>query len=272
MSAASAAALGRAADLLTLARLAVAPTLMATLAAGRLAAAAALLAGAWLTDALDGPAARAAELQTRLGRFDLVVDTAVGAGALAGLALAGDVPATLAGTLLAVLGTGFLVLRNPALSMALQAVGYAWFLWTLWDEGEPAVWLPVRHGGRPAAPLVPAPVPGCHPRLPRRARHTAASPQALRPVSGAPGAVAYFAAPNLVIFSLMRRNSPAPTIASNGRRDQRVRLEARDPEPRDPVGCANSIPLQIARIGAALNSLSGPLATPFVLRPLGGLC
>jgi hypothetical protein len=35
------------------------------------------------------------------------------------------------------------VLRNPALSMALQAVGYAWLLWTLWDEREPAVWLPL---------------------------------------------------------------------------------------------------------------------------------
>jgi hypothetical protein len=35
------------------------------------------------------------------------------------------------------------VLRNPALSIALQAVGYAWLLWTLWVEGEPAVWLPL---------------------------------------------------------------------------------------------------------------------------------
>ena len=117
--------------------------LVATLTAGRLAAAATLLAGAWLTDALDGPAARASELRTRLGRFDLVADTAVGAGVLAGLALAGDVPAGLAWPLLAVLGIGFLVLRNPALSMTLQAAGYAWLLWTLWDENEPAFWLPL---------------------------------------------------------------------------------------------------------------------------------
>ena len=143
VSGTSAAALRRTADLLTLVRLAVAPALIVTLAAGQLAAASALLAGAWLTDALDGPAARAAELPTRLGAFDLAVDTAVGAGALVGLALAGEVPAAPAATLLAVLGTGFLVFRNPALSMALQAVGYASLLWTLWDQSEPAVWLPL---------------------------------------------------------------------------------------------------------------------------------
>ena len=137
------AALGRVADLLTLVRLGVAPALTAPLAAGRLAVAAALLAGAWLTDALDGPAARASGISTHLGRFDLVVDTAVGAGALVGLTLAGELPAPLVGALLVVLGGGFLVLRNPALSMALQAVGYAWLLWMLWDEGEQAVWLPL---------------------------------------------------------------------------------------------------------------------------------
>jgi phosphatidylglycerophosphate synthase len=135
--------LGRIADLLTLVRLAVAPALMATLGVGRLTPAAALLALAWLTDALDGPAARAAQVETRLGHFDLLADTAVGAGALAGLGLAGDIPAVLAGTLLAVVGTGFLVLRNAAMSMALQAVGYAGLIWTLWDEGEDAVWLPL---------------------------------------------------------------------------------------------------------------------------------
>jgi hypothetical protein len=27
--------------------------------------------------------------------------------------------------------------------MALQAVGYAWLLWTLWDEREPAILLPL---------------------------------------------------------------------------------------------------------------------------------
>jgi phosphatidylglycerophosphate synthase len=90
-------ALGRVADLLTLVRLGAAPSLAAALAADGLAIAAALLAGAWLTDALDGQAARASGRRTYLGRFDLVVDTAVGAGALVGLTLADEMPALLTG-------------------------------------------------------------------------------------------------------------------------------------------------------------------------------
>jgi phosphatidylglycerophosphate synthase len=103
-TAAASAALSRAADVLTLARLAIAPVLAAALAAEQLGTAAALLAVAWLTDAFDGQAARASALPTRLGGADLVVDTTVGAGALLGLALADEVPAWLAVTLLAVLG------------------------------------------------------------------------------------------------------------------------------------------------------------------------
>jgi phosphatidylserine synthase len=134
---------GRLADLLTLMRLAAAPAIAAALAAGQLELAAALLAAAWLTDAVDGKAARASGTPTRLGPFDLLVDTAVGAAALVGLTLAGEIPVLLTGVLLLVLGGGFLLLRNPALSMSLQAVGYGWLLWTLWDDGERAVWLPL---------------------------------------------------------------------------------------------------------------------------------
>jgi phosphatidylglycerophosphate synthase len=76
VSSSSAAALGSVADLLTLMRLAAAPALAAAIAAGRLGLAAALLAAAWLTDALDGWAARASRRRTRLGGIDLVVDTA----------------------------------------------------------------------------------------------------------------------------------------------------------------------------------------------------
>jgi hypothetical protein len=128
-------------------RLAAAAALAVALAAGRLELAAALLAAAWLTDAVDGQAARASGATTHLGRFDLLVDTAVGAGALVGLTLVGEIPALLTGVLLLVLGGGFLLLRNPALSMSLQAIGYAWLLWTLWDEGEQAVWLPLATAG-----------------------------------------------------------------------------------------------------------------------------
>lgn len=138
---------GRLADLLTLMRLAAAAALAVALAAGRLELAAVLLAAAWLTDAVDGHAARASGAPTHLGRFDLLVDTGVGAGALVGLTLAGEIPALLTGVLLLLLGGGFLLLRNPALSMSLQAIGYAWLLWTLWDEGEQAVWLPLATAG-----------------------------------------------------------------------------------------------------------------------------
>jgi hypothetical protein len=134
---------GRLADLLTLMRLAAAPGIAAALAAGRLELAAVLLAAAWLTDAVDGQAARASGAPTHLGPFDLLVDTAVGAGALVGLTLAGEIDVLLTGVLLFVLGGGFLLLRNPALSMSLQALGYGWLLWTLWDDGEQAVWLPL---------------------------------------------------------------------------------------------------------------------------------
>jgi phosphatidylglycerophosphate synthase len=88
----SKATLGRLADLLTLGRLAAAPALAVAVAAHRLAIAAALLAGGWLTDALDGQAARASGRPTVLGRFDLVVDTAVGAGAVIGLTIGGEIP------------------------------------------------------------------------------------------------------------------------------------------------------------------------------------
>jgi phosphatidylglycerophosphate synthase len=112
------------------------------LAADRLELAAAFLGAAWLTDGLDGVAARASDGPTRLGDYDLVADTAVGAGALVGLAVAGHLPAAVAAALLVVLGTGFLLLRNPALSMGLQATGYAWSLWIFWRDGA-AVWLPL---------------------------------------------------------------------------------------------------------------------------------
>ena len=104
-SAAASAALARTADVLTLARLAIAPVLVAALAAEQRGTAAALLAAAWLTDALDGRAARASDVPTRLGGADLLVDTAVGAGALLGLALAGEFPGWLAATLLVTLGS-----------------------------------------------------------------------------------------------------------------------------------------------------------------------
>ena len=131
------------ADALTLARVLLAPVLAVVLAWGRLAPAAVLLSVAWLTDFADGRVARAGRGRTRLGGLDFPADTLVGAGVLVGLAADGYIPAPVAAAVLIVLGGGFLVLRNEALSMALQAVGYGGFLWRLWTQRSAFLWSPV---------------------------------------------------------------------------------------------------------------------------------
>ncbi|MGH2530160.1 MAG: CDP-alcohol phosphatidyltransferase family protein [Actinomycetota bacterium] len=131
------------ADALTLTRALLALALAVVLAAGRIAPAAVLLSLAWLTDFADGRVARAGRGRTRLGGFDLPADTLVGAGVLVGLAADGYIPAPVVAAVLVVLGGGFLVLRNEALSMALQAVGYGGFLWRLWTGRNAFLWAPV---------------------------------------------------------------------------------------------------------------------------------
>lgn len=133
---------GSTADALTASRLALAPVLGLTVALGEYNAGAVLLSWAWLSDALDGRVARLTERHTRLGRWDLVVDTTVGASLVAGLATAGAVPLvlTVAAGLLAV---GFIVLRNAALSMAVQAIGYGLFLLLAWRDAASLRWLPI---------------------------------------------------------------------------------------------------------------------------------
>jgi phosphatidylglycerophosphate synthase len=135
--------LARAADALTLARAMLAVALAGAVAAHRMDVAAWLLAAAWCSDAGDGRLARAAEKPTRLGGFDLPIDTAVGAGLLVGMALSGHVPVLVAAGLIIVLGGGFLALGNAALSMALQAVAYASFLVALWSAAPVARWVPL---------------------------------------------------------------------------------------------------------------------------------
>jgi hypothetical protein len=130
-------ALAGVADTLTLARLGFA-LLLATVTARSLAWAGILLAAAWVSDALDGRAARASKRQTHLGKVDLTVDTAVGAGLLLGMSGAGIVPLAFAVTAVIVLGGGFLALQNPAPALALQGIAYGWFLVVLWTH-EPVV-------------------------------------------------------------------------------------------------------------------------------------
>jgi phosphatidylglycerophosphate synthase len=136
-------ALARTADALTACRALLAVALIMLLAGGALSAGAVVLGAAWITDAADGAVAKAAGGGTRLGEWDMPVDTAVGAGVLAGLALHGWFPLLPAVVLVVVLGTGYLYLRNPAIGQALQAVAWAAMLWRLWSERSPWGWVPV---------------------------------------------------------------------------------------------------------------------------------
>jgi phosphatidylglycerophosphate synthase len=132
--------LARTADTLTLARLGFA--LLLTAVVGRsLTWAGLLLAAAWISDALDGRAARASNRLTRLGRLDLSVDTAVGAGLLLGMAAGGILSFPFAVGLTVVLGGAYLWLRNPAPALALQGVAYGWFLAVVWTQELAVRWV-----------------------------------------------------------------------------------------------------------------------------------
>ena len=134
--------MGLAADVLTSTRAFLAVGLAVMLAQGRLGWAAVGLSLAWITDLADGRLARAAREPTRLGDWDFRADVAVGAGVMAGLIIHGYLPRPLATGLLALLVGGFLVLRNPALGMSLQAIAYAAFGWRLWTDSVDTRWIP----------------------------------------------------------------------------------------------------------------------------------
>jgi phosphatidylglycerophosphate synthase len=133
--------LGLAADALTLGRLIVAVALIPVLGTRRLALGAALLGFAWLSDFLDGRAARSSAGRTRLGDIDLWADTCVGAGAVLGFTVWGWLPPVVGLGLTAVLLVAFALTRNEAMSMILQATGYALVLWRTWrDEHTASLW------------------------------------------------------------------------------------------------------------------------------------
>jgi hypothetical protein len=88
-----------------------------------------LLAASWWSDLLDGRLARRFGGATRLGRWDLAADTAVGAGLLVGLVGGGHVPAPWWGGAGALFAAGYVGLRNPAPGMLLQAIAYGPTLW-----------------------------------------------------------------------------------------------------------------------------------------------
>lgn len=131
------------ADGLTLARVVLAVALVPVLGARRTALAASMVGTAWLTDFLDGRAARSSETPTRLGAFDLWADTLVGAGAVIGFVAWGWVPAFVGLGVVTILLIAFALTRIEALSMILQATGYALVLWRTWRDGHPSAlaWL-----------------------------------------------------------------------------------------------------------------------------------
>ena len=135
--------LARIADGCTFGRFLLGAALVPVLGAMRIALGASIVGAAWLMDFLDGRAARASATSSRLGAFDLWADTVVGAGAVLGFVAWGWVPPPVGLSLVVVLVGAFAVTRIEALSMILQAVGYALVLWRVWRDGPAAAlaWL-----------------------------------------------------------------------------------------------------------------------------------
>jgi len=131
---------GRSADALTAVRAVLAVPLALAAHAGNWSVAAVLLAVAWWSDFFDGRLARRSSESTALGDWDLAADTTVGAGLLIGLVLGHHVPPSW-GVGGAVLGVGFLALRNPALGMLLQAAAYGPALFFAARSASPSFWL-----------------------------------------------------------------------------------------------------------------------------------
>lgn len=131
---------GRIADLLTLYRMISAVLISGAIAAGALRATSVLLATAWASDFLDGRIARAGT-GSRLGRWDVIADVMVGAGAALGLAFSGVLPWWPVLAAVTVFGALFIA-GNLAAGMLLQLTGFVPLLWLLWTERPVLWWLP----------------------------------------------------------------------------------------------------------------------------------
>lgn len=133
--------LARAADGLTLLRVFIAIALALLVWLGEWPAVAMALAAAWLSDLLDGRLARAAGGGTRLGNWDMTVDTLVGAGLIVGLIAHGTLPDVVGFPALVVFGV-LHAMGNVAASMLLQLTGYLPTLLLLWQDRPTVWWLP----------------------------------------------------------------------------------------------------------------------------------
>lgn len=131
-----------AADALTAVRVPLAFGIALVIGLGdAIAAGAILLAVAWLSDVADGRLARRSAGHTALGPWDPIVDALVGLGVLLGLAVAERVMIFPWLPLAAVLLAAFLVTRNLALGMVLQAVAYGLLIVELAVDAPGALWV-----------------------------------------------------------------------------------------------------------------------------------
>ena len=134
--------LGRVADVLTALRFLVAVGIAGLLGlADALVAAAVLLSLAWITDYADGTLARRSGLRTALGAWDPIADATVGLGLIVGLAITDRIDPVPWLPVAAVLMAAFLVTRNLALGMVLQAVAYGLLIVEMAIDAPSALWV-----------------------------------------------------------------------------------------------------------------------------------
>jgi hypothetical protein len=131
------------ADGLTASRLVLAAVIGIAVASDRLDVSAVVLVIAWLTDLLDGMAARAATGPTRFGDWDFRVDVTLGMSLLVGLIIGGRVPVWVVLSAVVLLGVWARIGGNPAPAMLFMAVVYAWYLLNLFIDKPALWWVPV---------------------------------------------------------------------------------------------------------------------------------
>ncbi len=100
-----------------------------------------LVSMVWVSDLLDGRLARLSGARTRLGRFDLAVDTVFGAAVVVGLVMAGILPWWFGLPSIVVFG-GLFFAGNVAAAMLLQLTGFVPLLIELWQRRPVNWWFP----------------------------------------------------------------------------------------------------------------------------------
>ena len=132
----------RLADALTLVRLPLAVAIAGIVGIyDGLVVGAALLSAAWMTDLAAGRLARRAVSGTHFGPWDPIADATIGMGVLVGLVVSGRVGAVPWLALGALLFAAFIVTRNLAIGMVVQALAYGLFMVELAIDAPHALWM-----------------------------------------------------------------------------------------------------------------------------------